>query len=196
MLVVPKYGREIIEYMQALNDRIWFTYKARIKATERLSNNDSHSQAILVWYALISSALSVIVIRYPKLLGEDTDLVSAILGVALVVISLFVTGRDFRGRAMKMRSNYIALQDLYLKASQSSSVSQADIDRYTELLEGAENHLEIDDKMFRVFEAGKLTRPVTFRETVQVYVSMASRNLMIIILYFSPLGILMYLSKM
>nr|EKX4035654.1 hypothetical protein [Enterobacter cloacae] len=46
-------------------DKVWFTYKARIQACHRLEWMDSHSQFILVWYAVLGAALAVVVIRFP-----------------------------------------------------------------------------------------------------------------------------------
>ncbi|NNC09875.1 SLATT domain-containing protein, partial [Corallococcus exiguus] len=86
-----------------MRDKIWFTYKARIKAHERLERMDFHSQLLLVWYAILSSILAILSIRYPTILGDNTDILGAILSIGLLAISLSVTNRDFRGRAMLMR---------------------------------------------------------------------------------------------
>ena len=82
-------------------DDVWFTYKARIAAELRLKNNDIQSQILLVWYALVSSAASIVAVRYEKFAGPDTDIYTAILSVALLVISMLVANRDYRGRALQ-----------------------------------------------------------------------------------------------
>lgn len=102
---------------QDVNDKVWFTYKARIQAHQRLSKNDFHSQVILVWYALISALLAIVAIRYPHFLGSDTDIAAAALSVLLLAVLMLVANRDFRGRAISMRSNYLALQGLHSKMS-------------------------------------------------------------------------------
>ena len=67
-----------------MRDNIWFTYKARINAHHRLEWLEKHSQFILVWYAIFSAVLSVISIRFPKVLGGNTDIIASILSVALL----------------------------------------------------------------------------------------------------------------
>ena len=171
-----------------LTDKIWFTYKARIEAAERLAKSDFHSQAILVWYALASAVLAIVTVRYPKLLGGDTDLVSAVLGVALLVVSMFVTNRDFRGRFMSMRSNYQALQALHVDITRSNGNRSEDEDskKYADLLAAVENHSEMDDKRFRVFHSGKLSRPPSLRERLDVYLYSAYHFSILILLYAAP----------
>lgn len=55
-------------------NKVWFTYKARIQAHHRLEWMDTHSQFLLVWYAILGAALAVVAIRYPTLLGKNTDI--------------------------------------------------------------------------------------------------------------------------
>ena len=56
-----------------MRDNIWFTYKARINAHHRLEWLEKHSQFILVWYAILSAILSIVTIRFPTVLGSNTD---------------------------------------------------------------------------------------------------------------------------
>ena len=65
-------------------NKVWFTYKARIQAHHRLEWMDTHSQFLLVWYAILGAALAVVAIRYPTLLGKNTDIFGAI-GIATFV---------------------------------------------------------------------------------------------------------------
>lgn len=174
-----------------MNDNIWFTYKARIRAQSRLASNDFHAQLLMVWYALVGSLLGILTLRYPKILGSDTDLITAFMSVAVLVLAMLVANRDFRGRALLMRVNYHALQELYRRASSGSrGTSQADIDReFQHLLSSVENHLEIDDKHFRVFHAGTLTRPPTIRERMEVYTYLTARTVGLIMGYLLPLSL-------
>lgn len=170
-----------------VQDKLWFTFKARIQAHIRLAKNDFHSQALLVWYAIVSAALSIFAIRYPQILGPDTDILSAVMGVALLAISLFVTNQDFRGRAIAMRSNYLALQDLYDSIVITGQATKDDVDKYSALLASSENHKEIDDKRFRVFHNGQLTsRKPTCAEKIEVYLKIISTYTILICLYLWP----------
>lgn len=115
-----------------MRDNIWFTYKARINAHHRLEWLEKHSQFILVWYAIFSAVLSVISIRFPKVLGGNTDIIASILSVALLGISLVVSNLDFRGRAISMRRNYLALQRLYANTSDEVPLTSAQLNNCSE----------------------------------------------------------------
>lgn len=172
-----------------MNDNIWFTYKARICAQERLGRNDFYTQTLMVWYALVGAVLGITTLRYPTVLGSDTDLIAAVFSVALLAISMLVANRDFRGRSIEMRLNYLALQALYNKVcAEPGAMPQAEIDdKYQHLLSTVENHAEIDDKYFRVFHTGKLSsRHPTTREYAQVYAYLAIRVITLITLYSLP----------
>jgi len=173
-----------------VEDKVWFTYKARIQAHLRLSWLDFHSQLLLVWYAFLSASLAIATIRYPRVLGADTDLMSAVLSIALLSVSMAVTNRDFRGRSIAMRQNYLELQRLYDYLKQTGGSSPSDIDRYHALLSSVENHKEIDDKLFRVLHARSLsTRKPTRVETLEAYANLAARVGITLTFYLTPLVI-------
>ena len=175
------------EEKEKLANKLWFTYKARIRAEERLRGNDFHSQLILVLYASVSAILSVIVIRYPSILGKNTDLVSACLGIALLVISLLVTNMDFRGRALAMKQNYLDIQSLFndLTLQDSPTRPLAEIaECYQKILSESENHSEVDYKYFRVFQ--DTNKPASWKENVVVYFYIASRLITLAVIYLLP----------
>jgi len=176
-------------------DNIWFTYKARIRAQVRLAKNDFHSQALLVWYAFCGAVLAILTIRYPQILGSNTDILAATLAIALLVVSLMVTGRDFRGRSIEMRRNYLALQSLYRRAQQNSPIlsPQEVEERYESLLDEVENHTTLDDVCARVFHTGKLTsRNPSLVELARAGGYIVVRTFVLIFLYGLPLGITYY----
>ncbi|MDD2934783.1 MAG: SLATT domain-containing protein [Methylotenera sp.] len=182
--------------MQDFTDRIWYTYKARIRASERLEANNTHSQYLLVWYALITTALSIITIRFPEILGCNTDISAAIMSVALLVVSLLVTNVDFRGRAIEMRRNYLALQHLYNTVTAQKSLqapSDGMLKEYNVLLNDCENHLSLDDKYWRVIApkqtSSNLTRTPSLKESVDIYAYLTSRVAFLFILYTLPLAV-------
>ncbi len=168
-------------------DKVWFTYKARIQAQQRLEWMDSHSQFLLVWYAILGAVLAVVAIRYPTLFGKDTDILGAVLSIALLGVSLSIANRDFRGRAMNMRKNYLALQYLYNEISSRGEVKE-DIIRYNELLNEVENHNEMDDKKFRVRNSSQLkSRNPEWVEYVQVYSFLGVKYIVLIFSYLAPI---------
>lgn len=171
------------------SDNIWFTYKARIRAHDRLAKNDFHSQNLLVWYAFSATVLAILAIRYPRILGPNTDVAAAVLSTALLIVSMMVTGRDFRGRSLEMRRNYLALQALYWKTKhEPPSVTPSEIEReYERLLDTTENHAHIDDMCARVFNTGTLdTRKPTCREIGLAYSYIALRFMILTAVYLLP----------
>lgn len=173
-----------------MNDKIWFTYKARIQAQMRLAQLDFHSQLLLVWYAMLSTALSVTAIKYPLILGGDTDVVSAVLAILLLGVSLAVANRDFRGRSIAMQRNYMELQRLYDSIKLAGTVNAACVAQYHDLLGNVENHQEIDDKTFRVLQRKTLTsRQPTNVDVVVVYGYIASKYIAILAFYLVPLAL-------
>lgn len=170
-----------------MRDNIWFTYKSRINAHLRLEWLEIHSQFILVWYALFSAVLSVISIRFPKVLGDNTDIIASILSVALLGISLVVSNLDFRGRAISMRRNYLALQRLYFNTADGVPLTPEQRDKYHELLDDVENHLDIDDKAARVAQTGLSSRIPTDEEKQSVKCWKGRRFIFTYSFYFLPL---------
>lgn len=173
-----------------MNDKIWFTYKARIRTHERLINNDLHSQALLVWYAVAGVCISIVTIRFPTVLGNSTDIISAMFSVGVLAISMFVTNRDYRGRAIEMRKNYLELQALYGRATANPpSISPQELlSAYQSLISSAENHSESDDMYFRAFHRGGLnSRQPTRQEKIEVFLHLAVRSTVLFLLYLLPL---------
>lgn len=182
--------------MKLLIDKVWYTYKARIRATERLQSNNSHSQFLLVWYALISTILSIVSIRYPQLLGNNTDIFSVVMSVALLVVSLMVSNADYRGRSINMRKNYLDMQHFYNSLLSKSLISptQEMINKYTVLLNDCENHLSLDDKYSRVLSGDKaLTRKPTRKEIFEVYLYIIIRIFYLFLLYILPFAVAFFL---
>ena len=179
-------------------DGVWFTYKARIQALKRLEWLDFHSQLLLVWYAVLSTALGVLTIRSNEVLGANTDIMATILSVALLGVSLIVTNRDFRVRAMHMRTNYLELQKLHRRLPEESQdpnspkPSEEQIARYDELLAATENHREIDDRIARVFATGLTSRLPTSFESFDARLWLTSRFLITAGLYILPVAVGVY----
>ncbi|MDF7702822.1 SLATT domain-containing protein [Enterobacter hormaechei subsp. steigerwaltii] len=170
-----------------MRDNIWFTYKARINAHHRLEWLEKHSQFILVWYAILSAILSIVTIRFPTVLGNNTDILAAILSVALLGISLVVSNLDFRGRAIAMRRNYLAMQRIYFASTDDKNLTSEQRNQYHELLDEVENHLDIDDKAARVSQADLETRIPTAKEIREVKNWKIKRFIFTYVFYLLPI---------
>lgn len=177
-----------------MKDNIWFTYKARIKAHERLEWMDFHSQLLLVWYAILSATLGILTIRYPDLLGNDTDILSAILSIGLLTISLSVANRDFRGRAMLMRGNYQHLHKLH-RTVKGDQLTSEELESYSNLLKDCENHRSMDDILARIFSANLTSRLPSRREYVIGYGFFIVKYLLTISLYVAPIAAALYAAR-
>lgn len=172
-----------------VKDSVWFTYKARIQANNRLDWLDFHSQMLLVWYAILSATLGVLTIRYEHLLGPNTDIMATVLSIALLGFSLAVTNRDFRVRAMLMRKNYLQLQALYRELSLGAAPTPLQTKQYDELLAECENHREIDDRIARVFATGLTSRQPTAFENCYAISWLGARLIITVALYVLPLAV-------
>lgn len=170
-----------------MGDNVWFTYKARIQAHKRLEWLDFHSQMLLVWYAILSATLAVLTVRYPQVLGPDTDVLATILSIALLGVSLAVANRDFRGRAMLMRENYLKLQKLYRDISRSNHYADEHEARYEGLLVDAENHRDIDDRVARTFAQNLTSRQPNWLDYLHAYGWLFMRAVITLLLYVAPL---------
>ena len=171
-------------------DDIWFTYKARIAAEVRLRNNDLHSQVLLILYAVLSTAVSIVAIRHEKFLGPDTDISMAVLSVGLLAISMTVASRDFKGRALMMRANHLALKTLFDELKAGTVPATEKPPRYAKLLQECENHTSYDDRYFRVLNSTALTsRKPSLADYFLLRLHWSLRVLGIAIVYLLPLGL-------
>lgn len=173
------------------SDDVWFTFKARIAAELRLKNNDLHSQILLVWYAIVSSTASIVALRYEKFAGPNTDIYTAVLSVGLLSISLLVASRDYRGRALQMRANHIALKQFHDELKLGIIDPNKKPELYAKLLSECENHTTYDDRYFRVFNSSGLTsRKPTWWDWTLTLVTCSARTGGFLFLYFLPLSII------
>lgn len=178
--------------MSKLSENIWFTRKARIQTSERLLSNDNHSQILLVVYSIVNTCLAVVLMKNIPGTGDNADLSLVIMSVIILVTSLFVANKNFKGRGLSLKNHYIELHRLYfdtLDAEDNNDTNKIITlrDKYTELLVQEENHATIDDYVFRVFNEKNLTsrKPTKFEKAI-VYSYKSLRFLSLTVLYMSP----------
>lgn len=168
-------------------DDVWFTYKARIAAELRLKHNDLHSQVLLVWYAMVASTAGVVALRHPQFAGPDTDIYTAVLSIAILAISMLVANRDYRGRALQLRTNHIALKRLYDELMAGTVSATEKPEHYSKLLLECENHSSYDDRYFRVLNRASLeTRLPTKQDCFFVLIECGLRLISVVFLYLFP----------
>ncbi|WP_072033989.1 SLATT domain-containing protein [Rahnella aquatilis] len=177
-----------------LSDSIWFTFKARMIAYERLKSNEFHSQMILVWYTLILVVISIVLLKNENFFGDNIDLYSAIFSVVILVVSLIVSNQDFRGRSIHMRANYLELQELYrsiyLGNSDGTHIDDFESE-YAKILSGSENHSRFDDLISRLRSGSGLTsRRLTCWEGILSRSIVVLRAILLLFLYITPVALI------
>jgi hypothetical protein len=171
--------------MSDLIENIWFTRKARIQASERLSMNGLHAQLILIIYSLANVTFSIAALKYDNFLNGESDIALIIMSVSILVISMYITNIDFKGKSSKFKENYLKLQSLY-EVTKTNKTDPAE--DYIQLLAECDNHKPIDDKYFRVNNNKSLTsRKPTFFEYIEVILYIIIRKTILILLYLAPL---------
>jgi hypothetical protein len=124
-------------------------------------------------------------------LGDNADLILVIMSITILVTSLFITNKNFKGRALVLKAHYIELQRLYFVAvdAEEKSLDQKGIQKdYLRLLEAVENHSEMDDIIFRVFnESGLNSRKPSNNEKFRAYLYKTRRFITLATLYLLPI---------
>lgn len=150
-----------MDYVEKVARKIWITRLCRIEASKRLDSNDSFTQALLVYYSAILTALSIWVFFIEKTSQQSDSKVSLILliaSIALTIYSTFIVSKAYKERAIKMKYNYIALDSLSKQINKleadfkeaTININQiingaAEVDtKYLFLLQEAENHTSYD----------------------------------------------------
>lgn len=137
--------------LRRLEDRAFQTYKARLKAAERLRrtgyfwNAAQFSSAT----ALIAFSIRTLVANVPSALSLSAGLV--VFSVVSLVVSIVVTYQDYPSRAASMMSNYRAIQSLSVRVESMvgrGSISEHQLstlqDEYDRLLDCSENQTSAD----------------------------------------------------
>lgn len=177
--------------VDALKNKIWFTYKARIMAHERLMRFNKITQLLLVWYSLITVISSIVMIRFPQIFGSDGDILVTCISLIVLVLSLVVSNRDYRGREIEMRRNYLKLQKLYRELETTNELTTEKItevdDTYQLIISKGENHTEFDDLTFRVKNVTSRMPP--WSEYLLYFLAKAGCWLLLIAFFITPIVI-------
>ncbi|WP_273860560.1 SLATT domain-containing protein [Photobacterium sp. GSS17] len=156
-----------------LSDNIWFTRIARIEASKRLLSLERQCQILLISYSLLSVCLSIIFLVKDS--SQFDNVVLCLFSTVILVLSLFITNSDYKGRGVQLKENYIELQNIYflVKDLESENKENEDPkrlkelrDEYIKLLHQTENHSTADD--LRARSKQKTTRPLKENEKQQL----------------------------
>lgn len=121
------------------NGNIYLTAKARMVAETRLKTAETVSQILMAWYSVCLIGLSLLDLSQSYRV-RDVSVMTAILSVAVLATSIFLSSRNFSIRAAGFRDCYLKLQKIYW--SKASPDEKAEI--YATTLPLFENHLQRD----------------------------------------------------
>jgi len=137
--------KQVINYKQQLDDKLWCTKKCRMNAEKRLLSNDLLLNFSNIYYSIFIAILSILSLISSNRVYTVT---SVIFSVALVISITFASSLSFKERAEKMKRNYLDINQLErrLKYVNEDDVTMIDeIEKeYINLLDNVENHLEFD----------------------------------------------------
>lgn len=179
----------LVKLVNTLSDQIWFTRKARIRASERLLSNHFHLNLILIWYSFLTFSLSIYLIKDPSIFGSNTDVVMTIATGAVFTLSLFVPQLNLKHRYEELKKNYISMQGLgaELKLCRSEGQVIEIQNRYMNLLHSVENHIPLDMSYFINFEAGSdCSKKLNCYEKIWLYLYIIRRKVTLFSLYLAP----------
>lgn len=132
------------EYLYGIVEK---TRKARMNSERRLLELDLFVRHVNVYYACLTTALTVASIRFAN--SSVLPTLSALSAVLLTIWTMYTSSQNYALKAMEMRTCYLDLQKLLfdMDRPQSDPLScdeDAAGDRYHEILKRSENHTSED----------------------------------------------------
>ncbi|WP_113718107.1 SLATT domain-containing protein [Arthrobacter dokdonensis] len=137
--------------LDRIADRSYKTYKARLKAAERLQARQRAWNTSLLALAVATTIASIALLSDDRMYGSAGPTVLVCVSVAALVASLVVAGLNYGVRSRDMFMNYRAIQRLSVEAEAQQQRGVFDDDsvrklseRYNALLDDSENHTSAD----------------------------------------------------
>lgn len=163
--------------MRSLEDKIFWTKKARIQTENRLLANDKFAQFIIFWYSLFSVGVSVYQLKFGST-NPNYDVMMVCFTILILCASLFIGNQNFQGRAMLIKQCHEQLSTLQTKATlEESDLKYTEIfNQYEQILGVCENHSSMDFKCalvgeyFNTKEKDRLSRLPTRWNIVEFFV--------------------------
>lgn len=148
-----------------LTDAIGKTRKSRIEAERRLLKLDALSKHATVYYACITTLLTLLTLFFDY---EGLTFLSVASAVVVAICTVYVSAQNYGARAERMRGCYLELQRLclslddkrYMDDEEAWQMANSAGERYVEILQRTENHLTKDyrlatDEACRAYSAGR-----------------------------------------
>lgn len=186
----------IVESAKSLGDRMGFSREAWTHAEARLLSNQGHAQRLMVVYSIYSLCFAISLLKYKVVSDDFQNIFSVVLAVMLLALSLNLSTRNFRDRALQFKSAYLKLMDIESRIMQVSlqRTPQAMLDDYNELfasykqlLNDVENHTAGDALLARYRARNdRAGTGLTVPEYAHVFLLRAWRALWLVLFYLGP----------
>ncbi|MEL5654852.1 SLATT domain-containing protein [Serratia ureilytica] len=183
--------------MSDFANKVWWTKKSRIKAESRLIKLDFYSQSLLLWYSFFLVCYSIFSLVKPAA-GNTESAVMISLSVLVLIITLFISNRKFKERAMLMKQCYEQLSVIYTRATTATDFAALDVE-YQSILSISENHSEHDyccalvDEYKNTADKDKLSKLPTKNQLAKRRNISIVSVLLAIFLFFFPILVVMAL---
>lgn len=142
-----------LKQLEYIADRSYKTYKARLKASERLQARQRAWNTCLIAFSVAMTISSIGLLTDGKMYGQAGPTVLVCVSVLALVASLVVAGLNYGVRSRDMFMNYRGVQRLSVETEALLDGGEADVEsirelssRYDALLDESENHTSADFK--------------------------------------------------
>lgn len=142
----PNDDVPITTQLQNLVNRSYITYRARIKASERLATLNTVWNIALMFGSVAVTINSVVMLVDRNALGPKGDVAMACASILTLVISVSVSGMNLSGKSRDMFTSYRRIQRLSADAERvvSDQPTRNDLTRlsseYDDMLDNSDNH--------------------------------------------------------
>ena len=140
--------------LENLASRSYKTYKARLKASERLQARSRAWNACLLSLSVATTIASIALLTDARMYGAAGPTLLVCVAVMALVASLVVASLNYGSRSRDMFMNYRRIQRLSVEAETLLTEDNAPADevrklveRYEALLDDSENHTSADYKL-------------------------------------------------
>ncbi len=167
-LFVKSQGKSHLDkdFLEELKHKLWSTRGSRLRASERLKTKEKYSVlslSFLTAYLIIFGLLSVYNLFNDNIISENLIPFSITsVSIFLLVFSLFENSKNYSIRSFQFHNCSLEISRLYNELQtfktydKSASVEELKEftmqlqDKYQTVLEKYENHLQIDNKIFKL----------------------------------------------
>ncbi|EOX5952763.1 SLATT domain-containing protein [Providencia rettgeri] len=184
--------------MSELANKIWWTKKTRIKTEKRLLNLNFYSQFLVLWYSVFLAGYSVYSLVSPPD-GPKESAIMTTLSISVMVITIFISSMNFKGRSLLVKECYEQLGLMYVKAKNKMNDDIILESEYKDILSMSENHVEKDfccavvEEYYSTKNKSLLSKHPTCQQYIYYWLYKIKNLIVIMFLFFLPVGIVMLL---